>query len=281
MTMTMPLESGAATPTIKAGIAQMELRQDLKRALVRTVVDTSLHRPDMFELTFMDPGGDVLAMSGLDIGAKVSVEVADSLSNSTLISGEITSIEGDYDNLMMYTVVRGYEHAHRLQKQRRSRTFIDSSDGDIARRVAGDAGLAIGTIEDPGVTHRYMAQVAQTDWEFLKGRADELGYDVGVTEGKFFFKPAPGMSAGGPLGAAAGAATSLVGGGNTLRFGHNLLWFRPRLASSGLVEEAEVRVWDPETVGVITSLAGLSSKTADLSEDAAGLADAQDRKSVV
>ena len=55
----------------------------------------------------------------------------------------------------------------------------------------------------PGVTHRYVPQVAQTDWEFLRGRAREIGYDVGVSGGEFFFRPAPGMSAGGIGGALA------------------------------------------------------------------------------
>ena len=47
----------------------------------------------------------------------------------------------------------------------------DPEYGDIARRVARRCGLKIGDIQDPGVTHKYVAQVAQTDWEFLKGSA--------------------------------------------------------------------------------------------------------------
>ncbi len=240
--------------------------------LIRTVVDMSLHRPDMFELTFMDLDGTVLDTTGIDIGSELTISVGDAPMTTDLIVGEVTSIEGDYDNLVMMTVVRGYEHSHRLQKARRSRTFLDSTDGDIARKVAQDAKLKVGDISDPGVTHRYVAQVAQTDWEFLKGRAAEIGYDVRVIDGKFTFAPAPGMSAGG-TGGLADAAGSLLGA-NTLTFGENLRWLRPRVTSGGMVGEAEVRVWDPDSVAVVSSVAALTSATATIDDDPAALAEA-------
>ena len=134
----------------------------------------------------------------------------------------------------------------------------------MATRIARDADIGTGDIQDPGVTHRYIAQVAQTDWEFLKGRAAEIGYEVGVAEGDLYFRPAPGMSAGG-LGGAASAAASAVGlGGCTLTFGDNLRWLRPRISSAGLTQEAEVRVWDPESKGVVAATASLGSETADV-----------------
>ena len=54
--------------------------------------------------------------------------------STALMTGEVTSIEGDYDHLVHYTVVRGYEQTHRLQRARRSRTFENSTDGAIATR---------------------------------------------------------------------------------------------------------------------------------------------------
>ena len=262
------------TVTPSVTVMHMPLNPMVAPNLIRTVVDTSLHRPDMFELTFLDRDGTVLDLSQLKIGVEVSISVGDGPTASDLITGEVTSIEGDYDNLTHYTVVRGYEQTHRLQKARRSRTFLDSSDGDIARKVAKDAGLSVGDVSDPGVTHKYVAQVAQTDWEFLKGRANEIGYDVRVVDGKFTFGPAPGMSAGGLAGAASAAASAVGLGGNTLAFGENLRWLRPRITSGGMVAEAEVRVWDPDGVSVVSSTAPLESKTADVDDDPAALAEA-------
>ncbi len=272
--MPTTVERGAIRPTVsvKAMGAPMPLNPMIEPKLLRAVVDLSAHRPGMFELTFLDRDGTLLDTAMIDIGTEVTVGVGDAPSGTDLISGEVTAIEGDYDELVHYTVVRGYEQSHRLQRARRSRTFLDSSDGDIARRVADEAGLTIGTIEDPGVTHRYVAQVAQTDWEFLRGRAQEIGFDVGVSDGEFFFKPAPGMSAGGFGGAVSSAASALGVGDNVLEFGENLRWLRPRVTSSGMVGESEVRVWDPAAVAVVSATAELSSKTAGIDDSPTALA---------
>jgi phage protein D len=277
--MMLNVETGAITPTVSTGPGGvMPLNPMVQDKLVRTVVDTTVLRPDMFELTFIDREGIVVDEAMIEIGTEITISLGSGPTSTDLIVGEVTSIEGDFDELIHYTIVRGYEHAHRLQRARRSRTFLDSTDGDIARRIAGDAKLRIGDVQDPGVTHKYVAQVAQTDWEFLKGRAAEIGYETGVVGGEFFFRPAPGMSAGGLGGAAAAAgdmAASAVGLGTpTLTFGENLRWLRPRVSSVGLVSEAEVRVWDPQGVQVVSGKSGLKSKTADVDDDPVDLAGA-------
>lgn len=269
------VEAGAITPSVSTGIAGLPLLPMVAEKLIRTVVDSSLLRPDMFELTFLDREGIVVEEAMIDIGTEITVSLGSGPTATDLIVGEVTSIEGDFDGLIHHTIVRGYEHAHRLQRARRSRTFLDSTDGDIARRVASDADLTIGDIQDPGVTHAYVAQVAQTDWEFLRGRATEIGYETGVVDGEFYFRPAPGMSSGGGglAGAAAGAAASAVGlGAPVLTFGENLRWIRPRISSSGLMGETEVRVWDPEGVQVVSGRASLASETAEVDADPVALA---------
>src|SRR5262249_1397567 len=160
------------------------------------------------------------------------------------IDGEVTSIEALCENLFIYTVVRGYEKAHRLQRARRSRTFVDMTDSDVANQIASDAGLDVGTIDDTNTTHNHLAHVAHTDWEFLKQRARENGFETGVAKGEFFFRRPPGMPAagGGLLGAAAGAvmdaAASMVGlGAPTLTFKSDLIAFYPRLSAANLTPE--------------------------------------------
>src|SRR5918994_2154858 len=181
------VETGSITPSISMGPGgMMPLNPMVSDKLIRTVVDATVLRPDMFELTFMDREGIVVDEAMISIGTEITISLGSGPTATDLIVGEVTSIEGDFDELVHHTIVRGYEHAHRLQRARRSRTFLDSTDGDIARKVAGDAGLKIGDIQDPGVTHQYVAQVAQTDWEFLKGRAVEIGYETGVVDGEFF-----------------------------------------------------------------------------------------------
>jgi hypothetical protein len=59
-----------------------------------------------------------------------------------------------------------------------------------------------------------------------------------------------------------------------LTFGENLIWIRPRVSSGGLVAETEVRVWDPSAVSVVSSKQGVKSKTADVDDTPAALANA-------
>ena len=54
----------------------------------------------------------------------------------TLINGEVTSIEAICVDGTILSVVRGYEKAHRLQRARRTKTFLNMKDSDIARKVA-------------------------------------------------------------------------------------------------------------------------------------------------
>ncbi|MDQ3786482.1 MAG: hypothetical protein M3422_04470, partial [Actinomycetota bacterium] len=155
-------------PSIKIGkLVGMPLPEPVLAKLVRAVVDTHLHLPDMFEITFNDVEGTAVKDAGLEIGAVVGIAAgaADSTSTTSLIKGEVTSIEAICQEGMIFSVVRGYEKAHRLQRAKRTRTYLNMKDSEIAREVAANAGLDIGTVEETSVAHDHVAQVAQTDWD--------------------------------------------------------------------------------------------------------------------
>lgn len=285
--MTIPGLAGAAA-TVRAQVKVgsplgMPLRPDVERLLTRVVVDTHLHLPDMFELTFLDEEGHAAHDANLTIGAGVEIlgGAPDSAEAKSLLKGEVTSIEALCHDLHIYTVVRGYEKAHRLQRARRTRTFVNMTDSDIARKIAGDAGLDTGTIDDTSTTHDHLAQVAQTDWEFLKQRAREVGYETGVAGGEFYFRRPPGMPAGGgalgalasAVSAVASAAASLLGLSSKLTFKDNLLQFYPRVTAANLTPEVEVRFWDPKGAQAVVGNTGIRSDTAKIAgQDPAALA---------
>ncbi len=251
-----------------------EISDDVKQKLVRTLVDTHLHLPDMFEIIFQDSENAVIGDLSIKIGSKVDVyggAPSDS-SAKCLIKGEVTAIEGDYEGTVLHTVIRGYEKAHRMQRFTRTRAFVDMKDSDIAKQIAGAYSFTDTNVDDTRTTHKHISQVAQTDWDFLKFRAQEIGYEVGVAEGTFFFRKPSGSKDDGGLGgladAAAGAVAGAVGAGGgppTLTFGDTLMSFRPRLSAAGLTSDVEVRVWDPKTADVIVGSTGVKSGTADLS----------------
>jgi len=134
-------------PTVKVGGSA--LPQAKAAGLVRALVDNHLHLPDMFELTFVDNDGTLASSAGFSIGAAVEVHAGASSSDTLtkLTAGEVTSIEAICEQRTIYTVIRGYDKAHRLQRARRTRTFVNKTDSDIAKEVAGDAGLSIDTID--------------------------------------------------------------------------------------------------------------------------------------
>ena len=281
--MINPLADGTATvrASVKVGSfgAGLPLRPDVERLLTRVVVDTHLHLPDTFELTFLDEEGHIATDAGLKIGVGVEVYGGAAVSQQAekLISGEVTSIEAICADLHVYTVVRGYEQAHRLQKARRTRTFVNMTDSDVARKVAKDAGLTVGDVDETSTAHDHLAQMAQTDWEFLKQRARENGYETGVVGGKFYFRRPPGMPGGGMFGALASAASSVASaiglGGPTLTFKENLITFLPRISAAGLTPEVEVRVWDPEGAKAVSSTTPIRTGSAKISgQDPAELA---------
>jgi phage protein D len=267
--------SGAPTtetilPTVKVGGSALP---DAKAALlVRAMVDNHLHLPDMFELTFVDTDGTLASSAGFSIGASVEVHAGASSSDTLtkLTAGEVTSIEAICEQRTIYTVIRGYDKAHRLQRANRTRTFVNKTDSDIAKEVAGDAGLSIGTIDSTSVVYDHLAQVSQTDWDFLNQRAREIGYETGVEDGKFFFRAASGSSAGGggglggALGAAAGALGVGGGGPPTLSFLGNLLMFRPRISAANITPKVEIRVWDPNAATVAVGSADAKTGTATI-----------------
>lgn len=239
--------TAAILPVIKVGGAL--LPDDAKRRVVRAMVDTHLHLPGMFEISFIDDTGEVISAAGLSIGTAVQILGSGDggggdggggdAAAHLLIDGEVTSIEGIFEQRTFITVVRGYDRAHRLQRARRTRTFLNMKDSDIASQLASEAGLPAGQIDTSAITHVHLGQCDQTDWEFLSQRAREVGFETGMKDGAFYFRKASTVSA-------SGDPVPLV-------FGQGLRAFRPRLTAGNLAPEAEVRVWDPDQASVVSA----------------------------
>lgn len=244
--------SGHVTPTIS--VNSQKLSDTQKANLIRTVVTTHLHLPDMFEIKIAD-GDNTVSDLKVTIGSLVEVWAGAASDSSTkcLIKGEVTAIEGDYHGTVFTTVIRGYEKAHRLQRASRTRTFVNMTDSDIAQKIAKDAGLKELDVDPSTTTHKHLSQIAQTDWDFLKFRAQEIGFDVGVAGGKFFFKKPSGPGPGG-----------LRLDPTTLTFQETLISFQPRVSAAGMVSDVEVRVWDPDTAKVVIGSSKAKTGTAKL-----------------
>ncbi|MET9274196.1 phage baseplate assembly protein V [Kribbella sp. NPDC003557] len=230
-------------PVVYVGPARRPLDADLAGTVVRTLVDQALGLPGMFELAFAAGERTDELLSVLGIGTEVAIAAASPERPGDprlLIGGEVTTVQAEY-GAMAVLVVRGYTAEHRLQRVRRTRTFVNMSDSDIAVKVAREAGLTVGAVTVTRAVHEHVGQLNQTDWEFLSGRAALLGLEVGVDDGEFFFGQRP---AGAPC---------------PLRMWDNLLAFAPRLSAAGLTTEVEVRAWDPLAATVVVERAGVAA----------------------
>src|SRR6478609_4735357 len=216
------------------------LAADAKALLISAHVDDSLRLPDLFLLRFRDPGRLVISKSGVKIGSKVKVSVATDASQSPepLIQGEVTALEAEFDSTGTYTVIRGYDQAHRLFRGRATETYTQSTASDVATKVAQRAGLSVGNVESTSTVFDHLSQGGVTDWEFLDSLAKEIGYEIAVKDGKFDFrKPKKAETA--PSAGQGAAENPLV-----LKLGTDLLKFRSLITAAEQVKQVQASGWD-------------------------------------
>ncbi len=230
-------------PTSSSFLVEIDgspLAADAKALLLSAQVADSLRLPDSFVLRFRDTEHIVIPKSGAKIGSKVTVSVASDGSSSParLIQGEVTALEAEFDSTGTFTVIRGYDPAHRLFRGRRTETYTQSTASDVAAKVAKRAGLTIGTVESTSTVFDHLSQGGVTDWEFLESLANQIGYEIAVKDGTFDFRT-PKRAESAPDGGQTAAPNPLV-----LRLGTDLLRFRSVVTAAEQVKEIQVRGWD-------------------------------------
>lgn len=204
---------------------------DLEPLLDSAYVETSQRLPDMFALRFRDPERIVLSKSGAKVGGKITIKVSASAQSSpvTLIDAEITAVELEFDVGGTFTLIRGYDAAHRLFRERRTVSYVQMTASDIASKVAKRAGLGVGKVDSTSTVFPFISQAGQSDWEILNQLARDTGSDLTVRKGSFSFSNPANSPAGSPT---------------VLKFGEHLLRFRSVLTSAQQVKEVEVRGWN-------------------------------------
>jgi len=215
-------------------------------ASITAALDTDLIGMFALELTGSDDQQAAVpwvddALFSIGNGVEIKLGYVDNV--ETVMVGEIVALEPvfAFDRLPSVTV-RGFDRRHRLARGRRTRTFVQQKDSDIAAQIAGEAGLTA-QATDSAVVHDYVLQANQSDLEFLQERARRIHFEVVVEDQTFYFRPI-----------ANDAAETL-----TLTMESDLLEFRPRLSALRQVTEVTVRGWDPKQK---TALVG-SAKAGD------------------
>jgi len=203
--------------------------------LMEVTVDQSVELPSMF--SFLLASSDAQAqpvawmnkVSAFAIGDAMEIKLGYHNKLATLIRGEVTSLEPEFSASSLPRLrVRGYDRRHRLQRGRKTKSFLKQKDSDIAASVGGAAGLSVNATDSTTV-HEYVLQANQTDWEFLCERASRIRYEVLVDDKTMTFRPA------------ANDQSAVL----TLDVEHqsDLLEFRSRLSAAAQPTSVKVQGW--------------------------------------
>ncbi len=225
---------------LKIEVEGSPVPDDVDHALVSALVDNCSSLPDMFQVTFRDAHRKILEDTKIKIGSKIKIKAFSDAepAGEVLANGEVTALEAEYDPDGTMTVVRGYDHSHRLFRGRVTMAYTNVTYSDIASQVAQRAKLDLGEVQASSQVHDHVSQANINDWQFLRGLADEIGYEVGCSDGKFVFR-APPRSADGPPEGTLSSDQSLQ-----LTLGQRLLRFRATVSAAEQVSQVQVRGWD-------------------------------------
>lgn len=208
--------------------------------LVEGYVDDSRTLPDLFLLRFRDPDRVLLEQAGLKIGteARLLARAGGDTAPKPLLEGVVTALEVELDESGTFTVVRGLDESHRLFRGRRVASYQNMTLADICGQVAQRAGLKPGPVDIAGPVLEHIAQPNITDWEFVRGLAEEAGAQAYVRDGQLHITKL--AEAGGAPDASARADRDPL----VLELGSNLLRCRAGVSAAEQVSEVEVRGWD-------------------------------------
>ncbi|MBK9030068.1 MAG: phage late control D family protein [Myxococcales bacterium] len=210
-------------------------------------VDDDLWQPSMCLVTLKNPTnkfnekfkpGDTIEVK-IGGGTRRSDDGSGDGGPATIFKGEVVGVEASYKQGGEPKLsVRGFNKLHRLLRGRKSKTYQDQSDQDIASAIAGQHGLSAQCGSTPKITHKHVYQHNQTDLEFLRVRAARLGFAIWVEDTKMFFD-APKLDADSGL-EFAHEQQPKSGEGDKLKSFHG------RLSNAQVVKKVTVRGWDPE-----------------------------------
>jgi phage protein D len=231
----MPQTEDSSFPSFAVSVDGTALPVDAATQLSAIRVEEDSFLPSMFTLELRAGGTLDDETAWIDgtlfpIGSSVEIKLGYGDAIDTLIVGEITGLEPAFSQGAAPTLtVRGYDLRHRLLRGRKTRSFVQQKDSDIASTIASDAGLTADTV-DTQVVHDYVLQTNQTDMEFLQERARRIEYELSVDEKTLHFRPVQNDQ----------------GEVLTVTPGDDLLEFRPRLSTLRQLTDIEVRGWSPK-----------------------------------
>jgi uncharacterized protein involved in type VI secretion and phage assembly len=199
-------------------------------------VEESVHLPDYFAIHLDDPHFEIFDKGTFTLGTKIDIAFRAEADPVVVTSGEITAVSVEPGGAGRHELVlTGFDQTHRMSREPKSRSFQRLTDADIASRIAGEYGLDA-EVDATGAAHEYVLQAGETDYAFLRRRAARIGFDVWISDKKFYFKKSPRATGSPPK----------------LRYGQSLSRFAVRFSAAERCDEVQIRGWDQLGKAAIT-----------------------------
>ena len=199
--------------------------------LVEARIQMNLRLPDACLLRFSDPNLATIDQFPIQIGSDIEVLLSgtDQTSLTSVFKGKVVSLEPEFAQGTTLGF-RAYDGSHMLHQTKIAATYQNMTAADIARKVGQRAGVSEGTIDSAGPAYDFVQQNNETDWEFLWKLASRIDFEVLVIDHQLYFRKA------GPP-----AGTQDI----ELKWGDNLISFKPRVSAVQQVDQVTVRAHNP------------------------------------
>jgi phage protein D len=246
-------------PDFDVIIDGLPLPAEAKAHVISLVVDDSVGQPSMFELKIIGSEDQDNPNRWIDdevfaIGKEVVVKMGYAGDLEALIKGEITALEPEFasDRLPALTV-RGYDRRHRLLRGRKTRTFVQHTDSEIASQIAFESGLAA-EVENSRIVLDYVIQANQNDLDFLQERARLVNFEIAINDRTLMFRSVGNNK-----------SEAL-----TFSLQDHVLEFFPRLSASGQVGEVNVRGWNLKEKKAVVGISAIGDENSTMGGSAFG-----------
>ncbi len=217
-------------------------------------VEHGLDLPSVCLLRIQDDELEIVDGGDFDIGKELKVEMGSGRKLKTVFEGEVVGLELEPTlRGSMVLVVKSFDKSHRLHRGRKTRSFVQVTDSDIARKIAQEVGLRP-DVESTSEVYDYVIQDNRTNYQFLRDRAERIGFSMWVEKGKLHFKKASAQEEQ-PI---------------TLEWGKELQKFHPVLSAGRQVNEVIVRGWDVKEKKAIIGRATKGKEEAEIGHGKSG-----------
>jgi len=213
----------------------------LSSRIMEVKVETTIGLPDVCTIRLAEDADDKGTLKVIDdgrlaLGKPLTVKLAKAIGGQLgdVFDGEITTLEAELGSSLagepvLELTVTAHDRSHRMHRRTTTRTFRQSTVTDIARKMAGEHSIGVGTLADlGGGAAEERHQVGESDWEYLSRLVRAHGGELDVAAGKLHVID--------PTKTKAPAAD--------LAYGQTLQRFRPRVSSLGQVAKVEASGWD-------------------------------------